>query len=270
MELAVLVLSFILWRNVLYRVLVLCGLPILTTLHRTVYMMQRASPEMQNRSVDKRGDKLREHILWVAKDVFLELGFEIASMAVIAAGAATWKRTLYAHFESKEKLFLAVIELVRSLFLSRLGVPGDYSSKASEALVIFCGRYLEILVYQSNVQMMRVSMAESERFPDQAKLYFNVMFTEVHARLSTYLREQFLISTRSASDAAHRLLSQILYPQLTRSLFGVDLLAKSFNHEALSPAFDLRAVRKAVSDLLEYIPVKAASKATASARTALD
>ena len=149
---------------------------------------------MHNRVVDIRGDKLREHILWVAKDVSLELGFERASMDVITAHATTSKRTLYAHFESKEKLFLAVIELVRSLFLSRLGVPGDYSHKTSEALTIFCGRYLEILLYESNVQMMRVSMAESERFSDQAKLYFNVMFTEVHARLAAFLKEQALLA----------------------------------------------------------------------------
>ncbi|MET0427351.1 MAG: helix-turn-helix domain-containing protein, partial [Microvirga sp.] len=58
----------------------------------------------------RRGVQLREHILWTAKDVFLELGFERTSMDEVAGRAATSKRTLYAHFESKEKLFLAVIE----------------------------------------------------------------------------------------------------------------------------------------------------------------
>ena len=72
----------------------------------------------------RRGDKLREHILWTAKDVFLEMGFERASMDVVAGRAETSKRTLYAHFESKEKLFLAVIELVRGLFLGRLEDAG--------------------------------------------------------------------------------------------------------------------------------------------------
>jgi AcrR family transcriptional regulator len=91
----------------------------------------------------RRGDKLREHILWVAKDVFLEMGFERASMDVVASRAETSKRSLYAHFESKEKLFLAVIELVRGLFLSRLRMPADYSEKPAEALTLFCGRYLE-------------------------------------------------------------------------------------------------------------------------------
>ena len=218
--------------------------------------------------VDKRGDKLREHILSVAKDIFLELGFERASMDVIAARATTSKRTIYAHFESKEKLFLAVIELVRGLFLSRLGVPGDYSPKPQEALVTFCGRYMEILLYESNVQMMRVSMAESERFPEQATLYFDVMFTQVHARISTYLRERFSVSPRSGAEAAHRLLSQILYPKFTRALFGMDPLAKNFHPDVLSPEFDLGAIRRAVADLLEHLRTRAATNVTAPATSA--
>src|SRR5260370_18688958 len=102
----------------------------------------------------RRGDKLSEHILWIAKDVFLEVGFERASMDVVASRAETSKRSLYSHFESKEKLFLAVIDLVRGLFLSRLRMPDDYSNQPAEALVMFCGRYLEILLYDGSVQMI--------------------------------------------------------------------------------------------------------------------
>ena len=119
----------------------------------------------------RRGEKLSEHILWIAKDVFLEMGFERASMDVVASRAETSKRTLYAHFKSKKKLFLAVIELVRGLFLSRLRMPGDYSEKPVDALVMFCGRYLEILLYEGSIRMIRVSMAETERFPEQAAEY---------------------------------------------------------------------------------------------------
>jgi len=36
--------------------------------------------------------------------------------------------------------------------------------------------------------MCRVSLAETERFPEQAAQYFDVLFTQVHARLSAYLK----------------------------------------------------------------------------------
>jgi AcrR family transcriptional regulator len=201
----------------------------------------------------RRGDKLSEHILWIAKDVFLEMGFERASMDVVASRAETSKRSLYAHFESKEKLFLAVIELVRGLFLSRLRTPGDYSEKPAEALVMFCGRYLEILLYKGSIQMIRVSMAETERFPEQAAQYFDVLFTQVHSRLSAYLKTTFGLSARASAEAAHRLLGQVLYPRFPRALFGMDQLAENFDREALAPDFDLKPIRKAIADLIESL-----------------
>jgi len=201
----------------------------------------------------RRGDQLREHILWIAKDVFLEMGFERASMDVVAARAETSKRSLYAHFESKEKLYLAVIDLVRGLFLSRLKMPGDYSEKPAEALTMFCGRYLEILLYQSSIQMCRVSMAETARFPQGAAQHFDVMFTEVHTRLSAYLKTTFGLSARASAEAAQKLLGQLLYPRFVRALFGMDKLAESFDREALAPDFDLKPIRKAVSALIESL-----------------
>jgi AcrR family transcriptional regulator len=202
----------------------------------------------------RRGSKLRDHILMAAKNVFLEMGFERASMDVVASRAETSKRSLYAHFESKEKLFLAVIEMVRGLFLSRVMMPSDYSEKPGEALARFCGRYLEVLLYESQIRMIRVSVAEAERFPAQAAQYFDVLFTQVHARLSAYLKTTFRLSSRASDEAAQRLLGQVLYPRFPRALFGLDQLAKSIDREAMSPDFDLKPIRKAVADVIESIP----------------
>ena len=201
----------------------------------------------------RRGEKLREHILWAAKDVFLEMGFERASMDEVASRAETSKRSLYAHFDSKEKLFLAVIALVRGLFLSRLKLPGDYGDEPAEALTLFCGRYLETLLYEASIQMCRVSMAETARFPEQAAQYFDVLFTQVHARLTAYLETTFDLSNSASAEAAHRLLGQVLYPRFPRALFGLDPLAQSFDREALPAAFDLNPIRQAVTDLIEAL-----------------
>ena len=200
----------------------------------------------------RRGDKLREHILWVAKDVFLEMGFERASMDLVANRAETSKRSLYAHFESKEKLYLAVIELVRGLFLSRLRMPADYSEKPADALVLFCGRYLEGLLYEPSIQMCRVTMAETSRFPEGAAQHFDVMFTEVHTRLAAYLKTTFDLTPKSSTEAAHKLLGQVLYPRFPRALFGMEPLSARLT-EALAPDFDIKPIRKAVTDLLDSL-----------------
>ncbi len=52
----------------------------------------------------------RQAILDAAKAVFEETGFERASMAEVAARASSSKATVYNYFESKEALFLALIE----------------------------------------------------------------------------------------------------------------------------------------------------------------
>lgn len=208
------------------------------------------------RNMAKRGDELRQHILWTAKEVFLEEGFERASMDVVANRARTSKRSLYAHYESKEKLFLAVIDLVRNLFLARLKEPADYGAHPADALVAFCARYLEAMLYESSVQMLRVSMAETARFPEGAAKHYDVMFTEVAARLEVYLKTTLGLGARASADAAQRLLGQILFPRLPRALFGLEELVQSFDEKALSPKIDLKPVRKAVAELLETLPAR--------------
>jgi AcrR family transcriptional regulator len=201
----------------------------------------------------RRGDQLREHILWVAKDLFLEMGFERASMDEVSARAETSKRSVYAHFENKEKLFLAIIDLVRDLLLAKLRMPEDYSADPVEALTIFCGRYVEILLNQSSIQMCRVSMAETSRFPQGAAQLFEVMFAEVHERLSNYLRTVFKLSSSRSADAAQSLLGRLLYPRLVRALFGMDKLADGFSDDTLMSDRDLKPIREAVAELVESL-----------------
>jgi hypothetical protein len=80
-----------------------------------------------------------------------------------------------------------------------------------------------------------------------------VLFTQVHARLSAYLKGTFGLSARTSAEAAHRLLGQVLYPRFPRALFVMDQLAESFDREALAPDFDLKPIRKAVMDLIESL-----------------
>ena len=201
----------------------------------------------------RRGEQLREHILWVAKDVFLDTGFERASMDLIAARAETSKRTLYAHFENKENLYLAVVDLVRSLFVPKLKTPADYPGTVAEKLTTFCGRYLEMLLYDRTVLMCRLSMAEAVRFPEGAAQYFEVIFTTPRDLLSAYLKTTFKLSPKTSVEAADELIARTLHPRFTRALFGIDPLYESFDDETLRPDFDLKPIRKAVADLLKSL-----------------
>jgi AcrR family transcriptional regulator len=203
--------------------------------------------------VARRGDQLREHILFVAKDVFLEMGFERASMDAIAERAQTSKRTLYAHFENKEKLYLAGIELVRKAFLNKIKRPGDYSDDPADALTMFCARFLQMLLFAPVVRMCRLSIAEVDRFPEGSARYFDVIFTQPHERLAAYLKQTFRLSSKVSSKAADDLLGRLIYPRFQRALFGLEEPSSEFHEEQLSANIDLRPIRKIVAELIESL-----------------
>ena len=202
----------------------------------------------------RRGDTLREHILWAASEVFLDGGFERASMDVVAGRAQTSKTSLYAHFQSKEKLFQAFLGMIRGIVLEHLKTPGDYPGPPAEAVTQFCGRYLEILLFDNSIRLCRVSLAETTRFPEGAGRYFDLVFTAVQARLGDYLATSLGLSPEAAAGAAERLLGQILYPRFSRVLFGLEPPAKQFDPDGLAADFDLRPIRRAVANVLGSLP----------------
>jgi AcrR family transcriptional regulator len=197
-------------------------------------------------AMGRRGDELSEHILWVAKDVFLEFGFERTSMDIVAARAECSKRSLYAYYPSKEKLFIGVIELVRVMFLRKIKMPADYAADPIEAIVIFCARYAEILLFERSVQMCRVSVAEAAKFPEVGAHFYDAMLSEVQARLGAYIKESYKLKPAKAAEAAEFILAQVLHPRLIRALLGIDPVAAKFDEEGLGKDFDLAPIRSAV------------------------
>jgi|SRR4051794_33017711 AcrR family transcriptional regulator len=198
----------------------------------------------------KRGNELHDHILFAAKDVFLELGFERTSMDEIAARASTSKRTLYARFESKEKLYLAVIELVRGLYLGKLKTPADYAADPTEAIVLFCGRFMELLLWAPAIGMCRLAISEAEHFPEGSTRFHDAIFATAHERLSAFIAEHCKKKPKAATTLTDALLGTILYPKFPRALFGLDQVSDEWlDDEKLDPSFDLTPIRSAVTML---------------------
>jgi AcrR family transcriptional regulator len=198
----------------------------------------------------RRGGELREHILWAAKDVFLELGFERTSMDMVAARAETSKRSLYAHFESKDKLFLAVVELVRDLYLDGLKTPGDYSDDSAEAVVLFCARFLQILLYEPALRACRLFIAEAERHPEAAAKYHDAIVDTPHRRLVAFLSDRYGLTSSASSDIAHVLLGRAIYPRLVGALLGVEPPLGHADEATLGADVDLAPIRRAVAALV--------------------
>jgi len=68
-----------------------------------------ASLDTQSRR-EARAAETRAELIAAARRVFAEKGYEAASVADLAAAAGYTKGALYAHFDSKEALFLAAVQ----------------------------------------------------------------------------------------------------------------------------------------------------------------
>ncbi|MFC0038282.1 TetR/AcrR family transcriptional regulator [Actinomadura rayongensis] len=197
----------------------------------------------------RRGESLRRHILLTAKEVFLEAGYERASMDTVASRAGTSKRSLYAHFESKEKLFLAVLDLVRELYLDRLRTPDAYADDPAEAVALFCARFLQLMVWEPQVRTCRLSIAAAERLPGSANAYFDAIFGGTYERLSAYLAERYAVD---GAALAEDLVARTVLPRLVRTLLSVEEPAKNAPEEAsLAADVDLDAIRQIVTGTLD-------------------
>lgn len=207
--------------------------------------------EPRQRGEQRRGEELRRHILFAAKDVFLESGYERASMDTVAARAGTSKRSLYAKFESKDQLFLAVLDLVRELYLGRLKTPGDYADVPAEAIARYCGRFLQLMLWEPQVRTCRLSISEADRLPDSARAYFDAIYGSARDRLAAYVVEHCGREPEDAAALADGLLGRSVLPRLFRTLLSVEDPLREMPEPAdLAGDVDLDAIRGMVADAL--------------------
>lgn len=202
----------------------------------------------------RRGDELSEHLLETAKHVFLERGFERASMDEVAARAGASKRTIYVRFATKEQLFLAVVDRTGDLFESRLLDPAHYSSEPVEACVRFCGRFLQLLRWATVLRTWRLGMAEAERIPDAAAGLHRAFVDGTIARLRDHLVASGWTSP-VAQEAAERILGVALFPALPAALFGVAPTREDAPDERdLDGDIDLDRIRSGIVAVLDIAP----------------
>ncbi len=193
----------------------------------------------------RRGQELREHILDTAKLAFLEDGFERTSMDAIAARAETSKRSLYAHFPTKDALFLAVVERIRVLFGARMRTPAEYSAQPSEAVVQYCGRFVQLLRWSSVARMLRLGIAEADRLPDLAAGLYDVLFGITVRDLASHLVTALGLAADKAEVVANELIGLVIHPTLPRLLFGVEPLVDEMPEETrLATDVDLDRIRR--------------------------
>ena len=128
----------------------------------------------------------RRQIIDGARRVFMNLGFDGASMGEIARAAGVSKGTLYVYFADKNRLFEAIVEQ-ETLEQGEAAFDFDLSGDVEATLRQFGQAYIQVLCRPGGGSAVRTVMAIAERMPDVGRrFYVNVMMLTIK-RLKEYL-----------------------------------------------------------------------------------
>ncbi|HKN26660.1 MAG TPA: TetR/AcrR family transcriptional regulator [Roseiarcus sp.] len=117
------------------------------------------------------GGAKRRQIMDGARTVFLAAGFDGASMNDVARSAGVSKGTLYAYFNSKDELFVAIIRAEYAQAAERLcrfKREGDVKEMLTDFGVRLIGRMTE----PATLALARVVVAAAEKFPNVGRTFY--------------------------------------------------------------------------------------------------
>ena len=114
----------------------------------------------------------RRQILDGARKVFLDLGFDGASMGEIARSAGVSKGTLYVYFADKNRLFEAIVE-EEVLEQGKVAFNFDPERDVDITLPEFGRAYIQLLCRPGGGSAIRTVMAIAERMPEVGRRFYD-------------------------------------------------------------------------------------------------
>ena len=137
--------------------------------------------------IQEEDSSKRRQILDGARKVFMDLGFDGASMGEIARAAQVSKGTLYVYFADKCALFEAILEQ-EALQHGQVVFNFDPARDAETTLKEFGRAYIHLLCRPGGGSAIRTVMAIAERMPDVGRRYYARVLDKTINRLSIYLK----------------------------------------------------------------------------------
>ena len=128
----------------------------------------------------------RRQILDGARKVFMDLGFDGASMGEIARAAGVSKGTLYVYFADKNRLFEAIVE-EEKLEHGKTAFNFDPERDVDTTLPEFGRAYVTLLCRPGGGSAIRTVMAIAERMPEVGRRYYARALEQNINRLAAYL-----------------------------------------------------------------------------------
>lgn len=135
-----------------------------------------------------RGVARRQAFLTAAREVFLEQGYEAASVNDVVRRAGGSLATLYAQFGNKEGLFLAVTQDQHDRFVRDIIPDCVDNLPLQEGLTKMGEQYARAVLTKENLAFFRIIIGEGRKFPELLQRYMTAGADRVRANVSSYLK----------------------------------------------------------------------------------
>ncbi|TGQ74356.1 MAG: TetR/AcrR family transcriptional regulator [Mesorhizobium sp.] len=197
----------------------------------------------------------RSQIIEGARRVFIEKGFEAASMNDITREAGVSKGTIYVYFANKEELFEALIEEERGTIFKNMYEVLDRADDLRQTMTKF-GKVLALKITSTKVmQAQRTVIGAADRMPELGARFFERGPKRGHDRMVTFLNaaiERGLLRIDDVDLAAYQFTDLCLAGLFRQCIFayrakapsqeeidhivrsGVDIFLKAYGTESLA------------------------------------
>jgi AcrR family transcriptional regulator len=129
----------------------------------------------------------RHAFLQGAREVFLNQGYEAASVNDVVRLAGGSLATLYAQFGNKEGLFLAVVQDQHERVTAAMTPECVDHLPLEKGLQAIGEKYLRAVLARENLAFFRLIVGEGRKFPQSVQRYLSVGGEKVRAVVTSYL-----------------------------------------------------------------------------------
>ncbi len=163
-------------------------------------------------------------ILHAAQRLFLERGFDGASVDAIAEAAGVAKATVYARFADKEALLRHSIKSKCGEFLDADTLDWRAGRTLREGLTAIAERFLSLVTDPDALAMHRLMMQEGQKSDRLPSLFFESAILPTVTSLSAFLQseaDRLGVTVKDRDGAAWRFLGMVKAEEHMRAMFGM-------------------------------------------------
>ena len=165
-----------------------------------------------------------DQVLEGARQVFMSDGYEGASVDDIARAAGVSKATLYSYFPDKKLLFMQVAKMACHRQARHVIETVDFNAPAAVVLRNIATEMVDFITSEFGTRVFRICVAESSRFPELAREFYESAPMLLRARVVDFLHiamergELQIDDVVLAADQFHELCKADLFLRMVFSM----------------------------------------------------